>query len=50
MAEEHKAAETTRRDVLQKAVFVAPVVLTLAAVPSFASVGSAKPTLTTTGA
>jgi hypothetical protein len=31
---------TTRRDVLRKAAFVAPVVLTLAAVPSFASAGS----------
>ena len=40
MAEEQKAAETTRREVLQKAAFVAPVVLSLAAVPSFASVGS----------
>jgi len=48
MADEHRADATTRRDVLQKAVFVAPVVLTLAAVPSFASVGSA-PTLTSTG-
>ena len=40
MAEEQKAAETTRREVLQKAAFVAPVVLSLAAVPSFASAGS----------
>jgi hypothetical protein len=42
MAEEQKAAETTRREVLQKAAFVAPVVLSLAAVPSFASAGSGK--------
>ena len=42
MAEEQTAAETTRREVLQKAAFVAPVVLSLAAVPSFASAGSGK--------
>jgi hypothetical protein len=42
MAEEQKAPETTRREVLQKAAFVAPVVLSLAAVPSFASAGSGK--------
>ena len=40
MADERKAVENTRREVLQKAAFVAPVVLTLAAVPSFASAGS----------
>jgi hypothetical protein len=40
MAEKHKATETTRREVLQKAAFVTPVVLSLAAVPSFASAGS----------
>ena len=40
MAAEHKAEETTRREVLQKAVFVAPAVLSLAAVPSFARAGS----------
>ena len=44
MAEASKAAQTTRREMLQKATFVAPVVLTLAAVPSFASAGSVKPT------
>jgi len=33
-------ADTTRREVLKKAVFVAPVILTLSAVPSFASAGS----------
>jgi hypothetical protein len=42
MAAEHKAEETTRREALQKAVFVAPAVLSLAAVPSFASAGSGK--------
>jgi len=42
MAAEHRASETTRREVLQKAAFVAPAVLTLAAVPSFASAGSGK--------
>jgi hypothetical protein len=31
---------TTRREVLTKAVYVAPVILTLAAVPAFASAGS----------
>jgi hypothetical protein len=40
MAEEYGPAGETRREMLQKAVFVAPVVLTLAAVPSFASAGS----------
>ena len=40
MAEQHKAAETTRREMLQRAAFVAPAVLTLAAAPSFASAGS----------
>ena len=40
MAAEHKAEYTTRREVLQNAVFVAPAVLSLAAVPSFASAGS----------
>jgi hypothetical protein len=32
--------QTTRREVLKKAIFVAPVVLTLPALPSFASAGS----------
>ena len=33
-------ADTTRRDVLRKAVFVAPVILTLPVIPSFAKAGS----------
>jgi hypothetical protein len=33
-------AETTRRAVLKKAVYVAPLVLTLLALPSFAATGS----------
>jgi hypothetical protein len=31
---------STRRDVLQKAAYVTPAILTLAALPSFASAGS----------
>jgi ribosomal protein L12E/L44/L45/RPP1/RPP2 len=42
MSKERNPEETTRRDVLQKALFVAPAVLTLAAVPSIASAGSGK--------
>ena len=33
-------AKTTRREVLRKAVFVAPVILTLPVTPSFAWAGS----------
>jgi len=33
-------AETTRREVLTKALYVTPVILTLTAIPSFASAGS----------
>jgi hypothetical protein len=33
-------ADTTRRDVLRKAVFIAPVILTLPVIPSFAKAGS----------
>ena len=33
-------ADATRRDVLRKAVFVAPVILTLPVIPSFAKAGS----------
>jgi hypothetical protein len=40
MSEEFSTAGPTRREVLVKGVFVAPVILTLAAVPSFASAGS----------
>ena len=32
--------DSTRRDVLRKAVFVAPVILTLPVIPSFAKAGS----------
>jgi hypothetical protein len=31
---------TTRREVIRKAVYVAPAILTLVAIPSFASAGS----------
>jgi hypothetical protein len=34
---------TTRREVLTKAVYAAPVILTLAAIPAFASAGSGAP-------
>jgi len=33
-------ADTTRRDILRKAVFIAPVILTLPVIPSFAKAGS----------
>jgi len=33
-------ADTTRRDVLRKTVFIAPVILTLPVIPSFAKAGS----------
>src|SRR5262245_4453260 len=33
-------ADTTRREVLRKAVFIAPVILTLPVIPSFAKAGS----------
>jgi hypothetical protein len=35
--------ESTRREILKEAVYVTPVVLTLAAVPTFVSAGSGKP-------
>ena len=40
MSEDPGTAGTTRREVLTKAVFVAPSILTLTAVASFASAGS----------
>lgn len=40
MSEELGPRESTRREILRKAAFVAPAVLTLAAAPSFASAGS----------
>jgi len=33
-------ADTTRREILRKAVFIAPVILTLPVTPSFARAGS----------
>ena len=35
-------AKASRREFVRKAVYVAPVILTLSAAPSFAKVGSAK--------
>ena len=32
--------ETTRREVIRKAMYVAPAILTLVAIPTFASAGS----------
>jgi hypothetical protein len=43
MAHEFKGEETSRREILRKGAFVAPVILTLAAVPSFAGAGSKEP-------
>ena len=34
--------DETRRDIIKKAVYVTPTILTLAAVPSFASTGSVE--------
>jgi hypothetical protein len=34
--------ESTRRELLKKAMYVPPAILTLAAVPAFASAGSGK--------
>jgi hypothetical protein len=36
------SAPETRRDVLRKAAFVAPAILSLTAIPSYASAGSGK--------
>jgi len=33
-------ADTTRREILRKAVFIAPVIFTLPVIPSFAKAGS----------
>jgi len=38
-----RQAETTRRAVLKKAVYVTPLLLTLPALPSFAATGSTAP-------
>ncbi len=40
MAEQKRLSGPTRREVVKKAVYVAPVVLTLAVSPSFAGRGS----------
>jgi hypothetical protein len=40
MAEQKRLSGATRREVVKKAVYVAPVVLTLAVSPSFAGRGS----------
>jgi hypothetical protein len=38
-----KPDPTTRREILKRAAYVAPVILTLAAVPAFAAKGSSDP-------
>ena len=40
MSEEKTTEKTTRREVLKKAVYITPVILTLAANPSLAQSGS----------
>jgi len=40
MSEKVTSPNTTRREVLKKAVFVAPTIITRPATPSFASAGS----------
>ena len=40
MSEHDTSHDTTKREFLQKATYVVPAVLTLAAAPSFASAGS----------
>jgi hypothetical protein len=40
MSEQKRSHDTTKREFLQKATYVVPAVLTLAAAPSFASAGS----------
>ena len=42
MADKARPKATTRREVLTKAVFVAPAILTLTAAPAFASAGRAR--------
>jgi hypothetical protein len=36
--------DSTRRDLLKKAMYVSPAILTLVAIPSFASAGSSEST------
>jgi hypothetical protein len=42
MRHQESMPDLTRRDALKKAAYIAPLVLTLPAVPSFASAGSDK--------
>jgi hypothetical protein len=42
---EEEQTNQTRREFVKKAVYVAPVILTLAVAPSFAKAGSEKPGL-----
>jgi len=46
MAKKPKPQQPARREFVKKAAYVAPAILTLAATPSHATVGSAKPTPT----
>jgi hypothetical protein len=43
------AEKITRREIIKRAAYIAPVVLTLAAVPAFASGGSAQQSSSSTG-
>ncbi len=43
MANQSKPQRPARREFVRKAAYVAPAILTLAATPSHATVGSAKP-------
>ena len=40
MSQDELSTELTRREALEKAKYVAPLILTLAVMPSFASAGS----------
>jgi hypothetical protein len=42
MAKKTQVSQTSRREFVKKAAYVAPAVLTLAAAPSFARAGSSK--------
>jgi hypothetical protein len=43
MAEKHEMKETTRREIMKRALYVAPVIMTLTVSPSFASAASGSP-------
>ena len=43
MTKQSKSQQPARREFVKKAAYVAPAILTLAATPSHATVGSAKP-------